>query len=86
MRITISRRVCELVERGASPQDACDVMIRMLGERTGGAGGLIALDREGRAGIAFNSAAMPVAIASADGRTASASDASAIAALLRQQP
>jgi beta-aspartyl-peptidase (threonine type) len=83
MRITISRLVRDLVERGATPQEACDAAMIVLSARTGGQGGLIALDGHGRAGASFNSPAMPVAVAFADGRVASADTAEGVAGVLR---
>lgn len=66
MRIVISKLVSDAVVRGESPQSACERAISVLGERTGGNGGLIALDAAGRPGIALNTHAMPWAIASDD--------------------
>ncbi|MFN2587961.1 MAG: isoaspartyl peptidase/L-asparaginase [Actinomycetota bacterium] len=42
-----------LVEAGAHPQEACERVIRLLGERAAFPAGLLALDRDGRAGAAF---------------------------------
>jgi L-asparaginase / beta-aspartyl-peptidase len=59
MKILISKQVCDYVATGLSAQAACEAAIRLLEERTGGEGGLIALDAAGRVGAAFNTAAMP---------------------------
>lgn len=46
-------RVGLLIEAGAHPQEACEGVIRLLGERAALPAGLLALDRSGRAGAAF---------------------------------
>jgi beta-aspartyl-peptidase (threonine type) len=61
MKILISKRVCDFVADGLSTQKACEAAIDVLSERVGGRGGLIAVDRSGRVGIAFNTVAMPYA-------------------------
>jgi len=63
MRVVISKRVCDFVGAGLTAQSACEAAIRVLEERTGGDGGLIAVDARGRVGRAFNTAAMPHAYA-----------------------
>jgi beta-aspartyl-peptidase (threonine type) len=66
MRVVISKRVCDYVGAGMSAQAACDAAIGVLAERTGGTGGLIAVDARGRVGVAFNTGAMPHAFALGD--------------------
>jgi L-asparaginase / beta-aspartyl-peptidase len=61
MKILISKQVCDYVATGLSAQTACEAAIRLLEERVGGEGGLIALDAQGRVGVAFNTVAMPFA-------------------------
>ena len=61
MRIVISKRVCDFVGTGLSARSACEAAIRVLEERTGGVGGLIAVDARGQVGWAFNTSAMPYA-------------------------
>lgn len=63
MRIVISKRVCDFVATGLSAQAACEAAIRLLEERTGGEGGLIAVDSRGQVGFAYNTKAMPHAYA-----------------------
>ncbi|MEZ4516435.1 MAG: isoaspartyl peptidase/L-asparaginase [Chloroflexota bacterium] len=63
MRVVISKSVCDFVAAGLSAQAACETAIRLLGERTGGNGGLVAVDTRGRVGYAFNTNAMPYALA-----------------------
>ncbi|HNS39686.1 MAG TPA: isoaspartyl peptidase/L-asparaginase, partial [Promineifilum sp.] len=48
---------------GLSAQAACESAIRVLEERTGGEGGLIAVDARGKVGVAFNTRRMPHAYA-----------------------
>lgn len=66
MRVVISKRVCDLVGTGLSAAAACAAAIRLLEERTGGEGGLIAVDARGQVGFAFNTEAMPHAYAIGD--------------------
>lgn len=61
MRVVISKRVCDFVGTGLSARSACESAIRVLEERTAGAGGLIAVDARGQVGWAFNTRAMPYA-------------------------
>lgn len=63
MRVVISKRVCDFVGTGLSARSACESAIRVLEERTGGEGGLIAVDARGEVGWAYNTRAMPYAYA-----------------------
>lgn len=63
MRVVISKRVCDFVGTGLSAWSACESAIRVLEERTGGQGGLIAVDARGQVGWAYNTDAMPYAFA-----------------------
>jgi beta-aspartyl-peptidase (threonine type) len=61
MKVLTSKQVCDLVAMGFSAQLAGETAVRLLTERTGGEGGLIAVDHAGQIGIAFNTKAMPYA-------------------------
>ena len=61
MKILISKRVCDFVADGLSTQRACEAAVDVLNERVAGHGGVIAVDRRGRVGIAYNTVAMPYA-------------------------
>lgn len=63
MKVVISKQVCDFVAAGLSAASACEAAIRLLAERVDGQGGLIAVDRHGRIGFAFNTDAMPHAFA-----------------------
>jgi beta-aspartyl-peptidase (threonine type) len=63
MRVVISMRVCDFVGAGLTAKSACEAAIRLLEERTGGEGGLIAVDARGQVGWAYNTKAMPLAYA-----------------------
>ncbi len=67
MKLVASKRVCDEIARGASPQAACEATVALLAQRLGASGGLIALDRAGEAGVACNTPAMPYAWAGDDG-------------------
>ena len=54
VRLLLARRACEFLAHGMSAQGAADAAIRLLGERLGGEGGLILLDRQGQVGFAHN--------------------------------
>jgi beta-aspartyl-peptidase (threonine type) len=60
-RYGLARRVVELVESGHGPQQAADRAIHDFDRTTDATAGVIALDVEGRAGSAYNSAAMQTA-------------------------
>ncbi len=63
MRVVISKQTCDFVGLGLSAQAACESAIRVLQERTGGEGGLIAVDARGTVGRAYNTRRMPHAYA-----------------------
>ncbi len=67
MKILISKQVCDFVAAGLSAQKACETAIELLEERVQGVGGLIAIDNRFNVGVAFNTAAMPHAVAVGDG-------------------
>jgi beta-aspartyl-peptidase (threonine type) len=67
MKIVVSKQVCDLVANGLSAQQACEVTIKILGDRVRGLGGLIAVDYLGGLGSAFNTTAMPYAFAVGQG-------------------
>ncbi len=54
MRVVIAKTACDFIALGLSPQAAVEAALRLLEERVGGRGGLIALDPMGRLGIAHN--------------------------------
>ena len=58
IRLLLARRVADYLSAGLSAQAAATAAIRLLGERTGGEGGLIVLDSHGRVGYARNSVTM----------------------------
>ncbi|MFP5352513.1 MAG: isoaspartyl peptidase/L-asparaginase family protein [Actinomycetota bacterium] len=53
-------RTAVLIEKGATPQEACEEVIAFLGSRSDASAGLLALDREGRAGAAYRGGAWGV--------------------------
>jgi beta-aspartyl-peptidase (threonine type) len=61
IRLLIAKRVADNVERGMSAPDAAKAAIAYLGAKATGTGGLIAVDRQGNAGFAWNSANMAYA-------------------------
>lgn len=70
MKVLTSKQVCDLVAMGFSAQLAGETAVRLLTERTGGEGGLIAIDYLGQIGIAFNTKAMPYAHVTGEGEAA----------------
>ncbi|MEF8814029.1 MAG: isoaspartyl peptidase/L-asparaginase [Halovenus sp.] len=60
-RFGLARRVAEAIGGGDDPQTAADRLIRGFATETGAHAGVIALDREGRTGDAFNSDGMQTA-------------------------
>ncbi len=70
MRVLLCRTACDLLAAGRNPQEAAQEAVDILGDRVDGRGGLILLDREGGAGIAFNTPAMARAWVEPDGSMA----------------
>lgn len=66
MKVLISKQTADFVALGFSAQAACETAVRLLQERTEGEGGLIAIDRFGQVGFAYNTTAMPHAYAVGD--------------------
>lgn len=56
-----SFRVGSLIEHGATPQEACEEVIRLLGSRSAATAGLMALDRDGAFGAAYRGGSWAVA-------------------------
>lgn len=61
MRSLLCFRAVEGLANGSGIQQTADAMIKLFTERFNGDGGIIMLDREGKAGIAHNTPHMPVA-------------------------
>ena len=59
MRICMAFVACQAMGAGADAMAAANEAVLRLTERTGGPGGCIAVDREGRLGWAWNTRAMP---------------------------
>ncbi len=60
LKTSASLRVALLMESGAHPQEACEQVIRFLGERKDSAAGLLALDHLGRVGAAYRGGSLRV--------------------------
>ena len=54
MRVMMARAAAELMAGGAPASEAAKRSVEMLARRTGGRGGLICLDAQGRIGAAYN--------------------------------
>ncbi len=68
MKIVISKTVCDLIGNGSTAEEAAKAAIKRLAERVqNGRGGVIAIDREGRPGFAYNSPRMARAWVTPDG-------------------
>jgi beta-aspartyl-peptidase (threonine type) len=61
MKVVLAKTASDFVAAGRAPQMAADDAIGHLTKRTGGRGGLIIVDREGRVGFAFSTANMAYA-------------------------
>lgn len=61
MQVALAKSVIELLSAGLSAEEAAQAAIDTLGERVGGEGGCIVLDRQGRVGWAHNSSHMACA-------------------------
>ena len=74
MRAMLAHRIADAVERGASPDEACERALSRVFSRIGGAGGAIALDARGNLGVCFNTAVMHRAWKVGRGRIHAASE------------
>jgi len=68
MKMVISKAACDLIAGGMTAQEAADAALALLAERTTGHGGLIALDRLGRIGIAHDTCCIAYATITAGGK------------------
>jgi L-asparaginase / beta-aspartyl-peptidase len=60
IRIVLAKSTLDLLKAGANPQSAANQAVMLLAQKTGGSGGLIIIDRQGRIGYARNTDRMPV--------------------------
>jgi beta-aspartyl-peptidase (threonine type) len=68
MKVVMSKSVCDLMGQGLDAQQAAEQAVRRLDDpRIKGWGGVIALDSQGRVGIAFNAPRMARAYVAPDG-------------------
>lgn len=58
MRVVLAKAASDLLAAGLDPQAAAEKALAMLGERTGGQGGLILVDSAGRVGATFTTSHM----------------------------
>jgi beta-aspartyl-peptidase (threonine type) len=65
LRICLSKTAADFLRGGLHPDDAAQAAMRLMFDRTGGTGGIILVDRQGRLGWARTTAAMTWAAASA---------------------
>lgn len=61
IRMAAAKSVSDMVERGIHPQVAVETVLANLYRRTGGRGGILAIDRDGRTGAAFTTPDMAYA-------------------------
>jgi beta-aspartyl-peptidase (threonine type) len=67
IRVVMAKSALEFIQRGLDPRGAAKEAVALLAAKTGAAGGLIAIDREGRIGHARNTDCMPVCWIESDG-------------------
>jgi beta-aspartyl-peptidase (threonine type) len=61
VRVTLARRAVDHLELGRDPEEAAELAVEEFEDITGSEAGVVVMDAEGRAGSAFNSAAMQTA-------------------------
>ncbi|NYT12370.1 MAG: peptidase T [Methanomassiliicoccales archaeon] len=61
MKVTLARRVCDLVERGYNALEATGAAVEYLERRVDGLGGVIAIDKDGNIGYSHNTPYMALA-------------------------
>jgi len=69
MKVVLAKTTLDHIMHGENTFDACQNGIRHLAKRVDGRGGVICLDRQGKAGYAFNTPYMARAIADTNGIT-----------------
>jgi beta-aspartyl-peptidase (threonine type) len=68
IRIVMAKTALDLLKERAEPQAAAHQAIALLAQKTGGAAGLIIIDRQGKVGHARNTERMPVSFILSDGQ------------------
>lgn len=68
IRVALAKSAADLLGQGLEPQEAARRAVELLARRAQGLGGVILLDRRGRAGLAFNTPRMAYAYRDADGQ------------------
>jgi beta-aspartyl-peptidase (threonine type) len=66
MKVLLSKQVCDFIGLGLRPTAACEGAIALLQDRVAGEGGVVAIDRRGEIGLAFNTNGMPYAYTTGD--------------------
>lgn len=61
IRVVMAKTALDFLKEGAEPQAAARQAITLLAQKTGGAAGLIMIDRQGKIGYSRNTEHMPVA-------------------------
>lgn len=69
IRVVLAKTAVDLLEANRHPLDAARMAIEILGQRGQGEGGIILIDRRGRAGHAHNTSFMPCALMDGRART-----------------
>ena len=64
--MALAREAVQHLEDGDAPDSAAEQVIALLGERVGGEGGCILVDKRGRVGFAHNSSHMSCAYRTSD--------------------
>jgi len=59
MRLALAKAATDFMRAGLHPEDAARAVVRVLGSRLGGSGGVILVDRAGRMGWSRNTLTMP---------------------------
>ncbi|HET9218251.1 MAG TPA: isoaspartyl peptidase/L-asparaginase [Terriglobia bacterium] len=68
MKIVMAKAAADFVAAGHDAQSAADAVVKLLTRRTSGTGGLIIVDRDGRAGAAFSTPHMTWAMKTSTAR------------------
>lgn len=65
MKTVLSKLACDLMGEGSTAQSACRKAIRLLKKKVDGRGGLVAIDHNGRHGVAYSTPRMARALMTA---------------------
>lgn len=68
IRVVMAKTTLDFMRAGSHPMDTAKKAVALLEEKTGGKGGLIIIDKNGRVGYARSTSEMPICVVSGPGK------------------